>query len=98
MAASLALAHGIIDMMLTRKEIDQIMTNAQSALAWRVRMKLTRKDLARLSGYSASMIQDYEQGRRRGKPEADGAISDAAWLRYALALAAIEADAPLPFG
>ena len=67
------------------------MTPSESALAWRKRMKLSRVALSKVLGYSTSTIQEYEEGRRRGKPENVATISPAHWRRYALALAAIEA-------
>jgi len=67
------------------------------ALAWRKRMKLSRDALAAKSGFSRSQIIDYEAGGRRGKSASDAAISDAAWARYAMACAAIEAGLTSPF-
>lgn len=67
------------------------------ALAWRRSKGLTRADLAQLTGYSPSVIADMEAGARRGKAPQHAAIDEAAWLRYALACAAIEAGAALPF-
>jgi transcriptional regulator with XRE-family HTH domain len=68
-----------------------------SWLAWRVALGLSRAKLAEAIGFSPSQIQDYEQGARRGKQGADAAISDAAWLRYGLACAALSAGLKTPF-
>jgi DNA-binding transcriptional regulator YiaG len=69
-----------------------------AARAWRESQGLSRAKLARWIGFSASQIQDYEEGARRGKKKAEEAvISDAAWLRYGLACAALSAGLKLPF-
>jgi len=69
-----------------------------AARAWRESQGLSRAKLARWIGFSASQIQDYEEGARRGKKKAEeAAISDAAWLRYGLACAALAAGLKLPF-
>ena len=68
-----------------------------AALAWRVALGLSRAKLAEAIGFSPSQIQDSEQGARRGKQGADAAISDAAWLRYGLACAALSAGLKTPF-
>lgn len=68
------------------------------ARAWRLALGLSRAELARRIGFSPSQIQDYEEGARRGKKKAEEAvISDAAWLRYGLACAALSAGLKLPF-
>ena len=69
-----------------------------AARAWRESQGLSRAKLARWIGFSSSQIQDYEEGARRGKKKAEEAvISDAAWLRYGLACAALSAGLKLPF-
>jgi predicted transcriptional regulator len=69
-----------------------------AARAWRKSLGLSRVELARRIGFSPSQIQDYEEGARRGKKKAEeAAISDAAWLRYGLACAALSAGLKLPF-
>jgi ribosome-binding protein aMBF1 (putative translation factor) len=69
-----------------------------AARAWRESQGLSRAKLAQWIGFSASQIQDYEEGARRGKKKAEEAvISDAAWLRYGLACAALSAGLKLPF-
>jgi hypothetical protein len=67
------------------------MTNAETALVWRKRMKLSRRALSDLSGYSASSIQEFEEGTRRGKSGTQANISDMAYKRYMLALEALSA-------
>ena len=67
------------------------------ALAWRERLGLTRNELARLSGVSVSQIRDYEGGTRRGKAGTKACIRDAAWKRYALVCAAVEAGLKAAF-
>ena len=71
--------------------------NAQKALAWRKAQKLSRAKLAELIGFSASQIQDYEEGERRGKADARAVISDAAWKRYWMACAAVAAELSKPW-
>lgn len=52
---------------------------------WRENAGLTRAQLAKLSGWSISQIQDFERGTKHdGRP-----LSDAAWQRYRLTCAAI---------
>jgi predicted transcriptional regulator len=68
-----------------------------AARAWRKSLGLSRVELARRIGFSPSQIQDYEEGARRGKKAGEAAISDAAWLRYGLACAALSAGLKLPF-
>ena len=68
-----------------------------AARAWRKSLGLSRSQLALRIGFSPSQIQDYEEGARRGKRAAEAAISDAAWLRYGLACAALSAGLKLPF-
>ena len=64
---------------------------------WRMDAGLSRANLARKIGFSPSQILDYELGARRGKSNAAAVISEAAWLRYALACAAYEVGLKLPF-
>lgn len=69
----------------------------QAALAWRIALGLSRAGLAAAIGFSASQIQDYEEGARRGKAGPSAAISPAAWRRYGLACAAFSARLGEPF-
>lgn len=72
-------------------------TEAQRALAWRKAKGLTRAALAEMSGFSASQIQDYEEGARRGKTGAAAEIGEGAWKRYRLACAALQANLKDPW-
>lgn len=65
---------------------------AVAAFAWRRNMGFSRADLAELSGFSESLIRDFEAGTRRGKSPEHRGIDEASWRRYGLACAAIEAD------
>jgi hypothetical protein len=64
---------------------------AAKALAWRKSMGLSRAKLAPLIGFAPSVIQDYEEGARRGKAGAHALITEDAWRRYAMACAALGA-------
>jgi Helix-turn-helix len=64
-------------------------SEAARALAWRKAQKLSRAQLSAKTGFSTSQIQDYEIGFRRGKTGAAAELTDAVWLRYRLACAAI---------
>jgi predicted transcriptional regulator len=66
-----------------------------AARQWRETRQISRKQLAEMSGFSASSIQDYETGYRRGHRAET--IPETAWRRYALALAALDGDPPVPF-
>ena len=56
---------------------------------------MTLSQLAEASGFSASAIQDFELGYRRGKP--DQPISELQWKRYRLVCAALGAKLKPPF-
>ena len=61
------------------------MNESEQAKAWRVRMKLTMDDLAKLTGYSREAIFLFEKGiNSTGKPHAAHA-----WRRYKLACMAV---------
>ena len=49
------------------RPMSETVPEAERALAWRKAQGLTRAQLAERLGFSASQIQDYEEGRRRGK-------------------------------
>ena len=70
---------------------------AARARTWRKTQGLSRAALAAVSGFSASQIQDYEEGSRRGKTGAAAEITEASWLRYRLACAAIAAKVERPW-
>jgi hypothetical protein len=74
--------------------MDIRLAEAERARAWREAQGLSRAELAERSGFSASQIQDYEEGARRGKSGEAAVISEAAWRRYRLACAAIAAGLP----
>ena len=70
------------------------------AREWRNRIGVSRAELAERIGYPARSIQEFEEGRQSGKSptgEPKGAISDAHWLRYAMACAAYGKNLSLPF-
>lgn len=70
------------------------------AREWRDSIGISRADLADRIGYPARSIQEFEEGKRAGKTpdgETKGAISDAHWLRYAMACAAFENNLKLLF-
>lgn len=59
--------------------------------SWRRSRALSREALAELSGFSESVIRGFENGYRRGQKPEHTQIQEAAWRRYGLALAAIDA-------
>lgn len=61
------------------------------ALAWRKSLDLGRVELAALTGFSVSVIRDFEAGSRRGQKPEHAAIDEASWRRYGLACAALDA-------
>lgn len=65
------------------------------AREWRERMGLSRVELARRTGYSHSMIQNFELGfyRANGKP-----ISDRTMHTYRMACAAVAAGYQFDWG
>jgi hypothetical protein len=67
------------------------------ALAWRLSLGLSRAKLAEAIGFAPSLIQDYEEGGRRGKSAAHTAISPDAWRKYERACAAHGASLPTLF-
>lgn len=66
------------------------------ARKWRESLGLSRTALSARTGFSASTIQDFEEGKRRGRT-ANTEISEAEWLRYGLACAAFNASLKLLF-
>lgn len=58
------------------------------ARQWRERMGISRAQLAERSGYSPSMIQQFEVGEH---PQSGNPISEAEWLKYRNICAAITA-------
>lgn len=80
-------------------EIEQPLLNPrhEKALAWRKAAGLSRAKLAEITGYSASSIQNFEEGGYRGKAGTDKLIPGDAWARYALACAAVAANLPKAF-
>jgi ribosome-binding protein aMBF1 (putative translation factor) len=77
--------------------IETALQDGQAALRWRKANGWSRANLALKTGFSASQIQDYEQGSRRGKQGSKAEISADAWRRYRLACAAVQADLPMPW-
>lgn len=67
---------------------DSIMTDYERARQWRVRLGLSRKRLAELSGYSPSAIQYMEGGIN---PQTGRKIGHADFARYRLVCAAVAA-------
>ncbi|PWB94680.1 helix-turn-helix domain-containing protein [Methylosinus sporium] len=62
----------------------------ERARLWRESLKLSRRELAEITGYSESAIQDFEAGFQRGRDER-APIGEREMLRYRLACAAIDA-------
>ena len=73
------------------------LANYNSARMWRHSRGLTREELSELTGYSRTAIQDFEDGKRRGKVGKYAEIDDAAWLRYRLACSALAARVEMAF-
>ena len=69
----------------------------ERALAWRLSLGIARAVLAERIGYPASTIQEFEEGKRRGKTGPLAQISDAHWLRYGMACAAYSNNLKPPF-
>lgn len=63
----------------------------ERARQWRESLGFSRAALSARTGFSASTIQDFEEGQRRGRT-ANTEISKAEWLRYGLACAAFNAN------
>lgn len=68
-----------------------ILPQCERARSWRTALGLSRTELAERVGFSVSQIQDYEEGKRRGKTGTAAIISPAAWQRYTLACSAMAA-------
>ena len=67
----------------------------KAARDWRMRRGWLRSELAAMTGYSLGRIQDFEAGFTRGSGEP---ITDAAWKRYQLVCAAIDAGLVFDWG
>ena len=67
------------------------------AREWRDRIGVSRSELSERIGYPARSIQEFEEGHRSGKTGDLALISDAHWLRYAMACAAFENSLDFPF-
>ena len=65
------------------------------ALEWRKSLPVSRAQLSEAIGYPIRSIQEFEAGERSGT--AKGPISEAHWLRYAMACAAFQKKLDPPF-
>ena len=71
------------------------MTESEQAKTWRERNNWSAKELAQMTGYSFKSIYIFEQGfatRKKGRRTVKIDITPAAWKKYRLICAGIEAE------